>query len=448
MMGEAVSSGEERWPAASRRPRPLWLAGVFFLAIGIHARLFAATDLPRATCTSAAVALVPGQSATATVDAVGPNPGISDISFKAFELSVAAHSPVVLNLVPSDSNVRTSLSVGRCDNGLYRELESIAGSAKLRLGFDPPEQAIYRVRVTAQPTAPLSIQLEAQAIGAAARAEPLSLPPGGTVTGDLAGGTKEIVSGVSYVLYGITLARSERVILKLQTGDAGTTIDVGRQSGDALTDFFVKDLGGGYKRQFILPDGSVGFLAGEAGLYLIRVRAGSASGGGPFTLTTTRLKPAEFSGKAETLNLGRPVSSQITSSDPTMVYQVGTDFLHLEPFATFRPYKLYKLKVSAGQIINISLDSEKFDTLLQVGYLSPLAKGFYPIVQNDDIKPGQNRNSRVGLKFTWDGEIYIRATTTQEGGAGAFKLSAVRCTTTDDRDYKCDDSEIMNDANQ
>ena len=77
----------------------------------------------------------------------------------------------------------------------------------------------------------------------------------------------------------------------------------------------------------------------------------------------------------------------------------------------------YPLKMSAGSIYRIDMESPQFDTYLR------LEDGQHSIVaRNDDISD-TNRNSRIVFVAQGSGAYRIVATSFEQAGAGAYTIS-------------------------
>jgi hypothetical protein len=109
--------------------------------------------------------------------------------------------------------------------------------------------------------------------------------------------------------------------------------------------------------------------------------------------------------RSTTIAIGQTITGQLSEEDWTDV------------FADRSYTDLYDIILEAGQQITVDLSSDEFDT-----YLSILRGPGDQLVDNDDIDPGQDTNSRVTYRAPARIGVFIAVTTFQPGQIGRYRL--------------------------
>lgn len=227
----------------------------------------------------------------------------------------------------------------------------------------------------------------AAATAAAAQTSPISV--GGRVTGALDDSDRTMGSGEEayrYEDFTFTAREGQRLEAILRAADFDAYLEVygPGESDDAIaTDD--DGLGEG-------TDSRLRFTASEAGTYRLRARSLSGTDGGPFTLSLTQRAAPPRAPRPQGIRLGADVDGELNARDPES-----------EDGAR---YDGYSVRLSAGQRIQIRLESDDFDPLVRIGRMNRGA--FEELAANDDDSSG-GLNSRLIFTAPSAGEYVIRA---------------------------------------
>ncbi|MEK6541079.1 MAG: hypothetical protein AABZ45_03050 [Pseudomonadota bacterium] len=261
---------------------------------------------------------------------------------------------------------------------------------------------------------------------------PATIAFGQTVEGELAVATPVCATEAPNVrTYGFTAEADTRIEITMHADDFDTVVEVGQIVDCQFVSLGSNDDGSGSE------DGLNSRLVGrltEAGSYVIRATSFGSGAAGKFHLSLNRL-PAAHGGGVPTpiaLTVGRRVESKLGSDDamieggdtmPINIFASATEVAAAAADAAVgagaptttaqlvtesgRPYHLYSLTAEAGQEFLIKLDSEEFDSFLEVGVNSPL--GFSVAASNDDGGgEDDGLNSRLTVKFQSAGTLILR----------------------------------------
>ncbi len=105
------------------------------------------------------------------------------------------------------------------------------------------------------------------------------------------------------------------------------------------------------------------------------------------------------------IKVGQTVKGQLDSAD------------HADIFGDKTYTDLFAIHLKAGQRITVEMTSDDFDT-----YLSVLRGPGDNLIDNDDIEPGKNENSRLTYRAPADAKLFIAATTTFAKKSGSYTL--------------------------
>ena len=203
----------------------------------------------------------------------------------------------------------------------------------------------------------------------------------------------------------------------MQSSSFDTVVAIGHFNGCTFESIADNDDGGAP------GDGTNSRLTGtlpRGGSYIVKAAAlgdGVMSGADSVALNRLPARPAAATPAPLPLRIGAPVSGRLGPADPVIADQGDTTEFVGE---VGRPYRLYSLSGRAGQTVNLALDSDDFDSFLEVGSISPL--GFAAADSNDD---GENSglNSRLTVTFPTSGTMIVRVSPLGSG-TGRYTLTA------------------------
>lgn len=151
----------------------------------------------------------------------------------------------------------------------------------------------------------------------------------------------------------------------------------------------------------------IGYTFTEDGSYLVLAQSLDADGAGAYTLRVEELPPPARA-VPRAVRSGEPVSGSLQEGDAV-------------DDADETLYDVYTFSGSAGQRLDITLTSDKFDTFLRLGQMR--AGVLTTLAEDDDA--GGGTNSRIQVTLPADGEYTIRASALSEGERGAYTLRIV-----------------------
>ncbi len=246
---------------------------------------------------------------------------------------------------------------------------------------------------------------------------PVTISFGQTISGELVNTappcSAEVPNGRTY---SFTAEAGTRIEITMHADDFDTLLEIGKMQDCQFVSLGSNDDGGGSE------DGLNSRLTGripEAGTYIIRATALGTTGAGPFRLTLNRLPPLRSAPEPIELVLGQSVEGKLGTEDAIIEeanlgsFESDGDVLDAATAPeqiiteTGRPYHLYSLSGNAGDEYLIKMDSEEFDSFLEVGVYSPLG---FSVAQSNDDGPGPDDglNSRLTIKFQSAGTLIVR----------------------------------------
>ncbi|MEQ1509662.1 MAG: hypothetical protein ABL909_04575 [Sphingopyxis sp.] len=265
---------------------------------------------------------------------------------------------------------------------------------------------------------------------AAAATPPPAIAFGQTVEGELAAAPTACAADAPNVRsYSFTAEADARIEIVMHADDFDTLVEIGKITDCRFVSMGRNDDGTGSE------DGLNSRLVGrlpEAGTYVIRATSFGEGAVGKFELTLNRLPAARGAPTPIALTVGRRVESKLGNDDATIEQNSGFGGGLLNAAAeaaaaamdaageaaeqadvpqliveSGRPYHLYSLTAEAGQEFLIKLDSEEFDSFLEVGVNSPLG---YSVAASNDDGGGEDDhlNSRLTVKFQSAGTLIVR----------------------------------------
>jgi hypothetical protein len=226
-----------------------------------------------------------------------------------------------------------------------------------------------------------------------------SLSMGQTVTGEIAPPMGGCVDNPRIRSYRFTAAANSRVEITMTAENFDTVLEVGRQTGCEFTSLGVNDDGAGPEDGL---NSRLTLRIREAGDYVVRAQSLGEDGTGSFNLTVNQLPPPATDPAPIAMTIGRRVRGTLTTADATISNGVDESLVE-----SSRPYHMYALTGEAGQVVRLSLDSNEFDPVVEVGAQSPL--GYSVAAYNDDGGgPQDGLNSRLNVTFRTAGTVIVR----------------------------------------
>lgn len=274
----------------------------------------------------------------------------------------------------------------------------------------------------AAPAAPTTISVPPPASDAAPAAPAPTYTPahsiriGQTVESQISPAQSACEAGNPHVVdYALAATAGQRIEARLTAEGFDTVLELGVIDGCRFISLARNDDGGG-------PDDGLNSRLTvrvlETRNYVLRASALADDGTGKFSLAVATLPAAATAPTPIAIAPGRTMRGTLTSASATIA-QNANDDVHVESeegdhrydraiaVESSRPYAFYALTGRAGQSYRIKLDSEEFDSMLDVGVDSPL--GFSIVDSNDDgLGEDDGLNSRLTVTFERAGTLLIR----------------------------------------
>ena len=273
---------------------------------------------------------------------------------------------------------------GGYPHALLRFTPETAGTYRVRVrGFSPEATGAYQVSLAERAAAPVE-------------PTPTRIRPRGDVQGALTRGEDpELTYDELYDVYVFRARADERIQIRLNSDAFDPVLYVRRRSGVAFEELASNDDGDDGLNSRIL------FTAPETGDYVIRAAALSSDGEGAYVLSLSDgpepVPPAP-------LALGDEIAGLLDETATMDDYGSG--------------YVGYAFTAQAGQRVVFAMQSEDFDTYLELGRAS--AGGFESIAADDD--GGEGLNSRLVHTFEEAGVYELRARSFGGASTGAYTL--------------------------
>ena len=235
---------------------------------------------------------------------------------------------------------------------------------------------------------------------AAARApRPTAIRLGQARSGALTSGDPETDDGANYDAYRFRARAGDRVGISLNSEDFDPVVRVGRMNGNTFDQLAENDDGpGGSLNSFLI------FTAPESGEYIIRATPLTAGGEGAYDLSLAEVPEA---GPAEAIDIGYAIQGELTA----------TDGLNDSGFRV----DSYRFTGRAGQRIEVTMDSDVFDTYLEL-FGSGGPDGVPVSLAEDDDGGAEGTNSRLIYTLPEDGDYRIDARGFSTDSEGAYTL--------------------------
>ncbi|KQS54303.1 peptidase [Brevundimonas sp. Leaf363] len=248
-----------------------------------------------------------------------------------------------------------------------------------------------------------SLAILASATGAAAQT---ALRIGATVQGQLSAndpmveGDADGAGAYRYEDYSVRLRAGQRfeAVMRSEAFDTYLELFV---AGDTTESLASDDDGLGEGTNSRLR-----FTPTAAGDYTLRARTFSGTDGGDFSLTARERPRSPRAPRPRPITVGAEVSGVLDDRDPEL--DSGAH------------YDAYAFRAAEGQRFAISLNSDAFDPVLQVGRM---AGGEFTETASNDDGPSRGLNSYLVFTAPSAGEYVVRATPLVDTGAGAYTLA-------------------------
>ncbi|HEX8391361.1 MAG TPA: PPC domain-containing protein [Longimicrobium sp.] len=222
---------------------------------------------------------------------------------------------------------------------------------------------------------------------------------GQRLTGRLSSANPSALEHGPFRAYRFTATKGQRLIATMESGDFDTFLTVARMIGPVMETVKSDDDGGED------TNSRVRFVAPESGSYLLIAQSLPEDGAGSYTVA---LNPAPASvASTVPLALGQRVTGSITDTD-----EVEED--------TERPYDTYTFRGRAGQRLTVKMESEGFDTYVDLGRME---NGAFKSLASDDDGAGEGTNSRLRYVIPTDGDYVIHAAGFGSDALGEYIIS-------------------------
>jgi hypothetical protein len=333
------------------------------------------------------VVLARGQTVAIDLDAL-PTPAAGQTTAPAAEPGAAAPTPNAQQANrPADTvglSFDTYLELRSPAGQVLQSNDDRPGSLKSRLVFSTTRSGEYIIRARSLFVGEGPYVLRVS-LAPAVVAEPTPITEAETQETMTAATPASTREGYRYRLYSFEGTARERVFVGVRFQGLGAILRLAAPNGRTIA------VGRGLdptKLIAVLP---------ETGRYVLRLELPDRQASVPYTLQLTR-GGADVVPPPETLLVGAVVEDALSIGS-----EIAYDTDGSEEILSF--YRLYYLRIYPGVPVTLTLDSEDFDTVLDVGIKSPL--GFATAVSNDD-GGGSNTNSRVVLRAERRGYVAIR----------------------------------------
>jgi hypothetical protein len=362
-----------------------------------------ATRVPDARLTPVVTDLAPGESHSAELtqsDAILP----SGHAYREYRIRATAGErlEVVLHSDEFDAWLGAGLGSGPSMTELFSDDDGAGNGTDARLVFSAPTTGEYTIRVRAYGSGGTGRYTIRAARLPQPRREPVveTITFGQTRTGELTDVDALLPTGHSYREYRFRATAGQRVDIRLSSDDFDTWVAVGLSSGPDMAELFSNDDGGNSG-----TDSRLAFAAPIAGEYTIRVRAYSASSKGRYSISLSEVPPPPA---VRRLEPGVPVSDLITDLDRTL--------------SGSPPFHDWTFQAKQGDTFVITLESEDFDTVVEVGRSS---SGYFAVLDSNDDS-GDDLNSRLTFIAPEDGAYTVRARPYSNSSRGVYTLTLRR----------------------
>ena len=280
---------------------------------------------------------------------------------------------------------------GATDEALAQNDDGFSDSVDSRLLFTPAESGRYILRVGSlgfSEAGDATVQVN-NAPARAVRANRIAV--GRSINGRLSERSGEDDSGNRFDLYRVNLNRGDRISVRLNSDDFDAYLVVGKTRNGVFEELAYNDDGEDLNSHLV-------FTAPENGEFDIRARSVSSDAEGRYVIKVENGPPRPV---ALPLTVGETVSGRIDDKSPENTEGGRSVY--------------YSLSVRGGESYEVSLNSDEFDTFLEV------FDAYEKSIDRDDDSGG-DLNSLLQLHPKEDAVYTIEARPLGRGATGAFEL--------------------------
>jgi hypothetical protein len=232
-----------------------------------------------------------------------------------------------------------------------------------------------------------------------------TIQPGQSVTGQLTASDPTLNDGSHYDVWRFRGQAAHRYRVTMRSDDFDAYLAVGVSAGEACDGCQTDDDGAGG------TNARVEFIGSADGTYEIRANSYDADRTGGYELTLEDegvvQEPDEPEVTGTPIALGETVQGELARGDE----KVGGSYVDT-----------YTYQGRARETITVALDSEEFDTAIEMGQVD--AGECHGMDSNDD--GGEGTNSLMTITLPANGPYHIHVRSSGQGGTGAYTLRLQR----------------------
>ena len=375
--------------------------GAYTLRAGPRVQL-AAMGPPRA--------LVLGQSVSGAITPNTPRYEAEGEEIVAMRYSFNAQEGKVYRItadVAPGSQLDPKVSIGKLtSNGDFEAINSDDDgggerNAALRFRAEASGLMVVEVSPVGETTGAYTLNVR-QSPPDRAPGNPIALSLGQTTSGQLVDGgpRRQISNDALYNIYSVALTAGQRVTIRMDK-DEDSNLDPFLEIGNGSAENFnqlAEDDDGGKDLNARLR-----FVAPQAGTYLIRASAVAAQSEGRYSLSVETTPPLVMPPAPVAIGAGQTRNGVLSAEDPQ---RNDTTY-----------YDRYVFNAQAGEIYEITMDSEDFDALVGVRHSDRVDDEY---ATDDDS--GGGTNAKLTYRVAVSGQQVIRATSVGEESTGRYTL--------------------------
>jgi hypothetical protein len=201
--------------------------------------------------------------------------------------------------------------------------------------------------------------------------------------------------------YALQLEQGQRLLATLESKEFDAYLVFGRLVNGIFDPIRTDDDSGGN------TNARLRVQAPEAGQYIILAQALGADGLGTYALRVIEAPPPTTGG-VRPISIGQTIEGELADTD--IVNDERGSYVDF-----------YRVTASAGQRLQITLRSERFDALLSLGIGDDT--NYIERESNDDAGGSLGRDSRIRYRVTESGDLMIRAGALSGNGVGTYTLT-------------------------
>lgn len=350
----------------------------------------------------APIPLVVGGNVSGTLDDADPTSGSDDDAYRYEDYELTASAGQRLEAVLRSDAFDAYLEVfkaGDLNDAIASDDDGLGEGTHSRLRFVAPEAGNYILRArTLSGTDGGAYTLSLSQRPPAPRApRPTALRRDRVVNGALTSRDPESDEGARYDAYAIRLRGGDRVSISLDSDAFDPVVRIGRMVGGSFVELAQNDDG---------PDGGLGsrliFTAPADDDYIVRATGLDNAAEGAYTLKLTDGPPPLAS---KPIAIGDEVEGELTA-------EAGTNDAGQRANA-------YSFSATAGQRVEITLNSSDFDAYLELFDATGKSIG------EDDDGGDEGVNSRLVRTLTAGGTYTVQARALGDDSTGSYTLKIV-----------------------